>query len=129
MQLKGAGSWAVGDKCGRLRGHVLLRVTGFGAVEPLVQEGEDPVERCAGRVAGLVDEVDGEHGVCSGRDCERVAGRGVDLDSLEGVAESASQGLEACGGTAFVVAEPKPEHAQPVLSAFGDGRQVVAVQS
>ena len=42
-------------------------------MEPFIQEGEDAIECCAGRVAGFIDEVDGEHGVRSGWDAERVS--------------------------------------------------------
>lgn len=51
----------------------LRAAVGVRGMKPLIEEGEDAVECRAGRVAGFVDEVDGEHGVRSGRDAERVS--------------------------------------------------------
>jgi len=98
-------------------------------VHPLDEEGDDPVERGAGRVAGFVDEVDGQHRVRPGWDAERVAWRGVDLDALEGIAERASQGLEPLGGRYLVVGEAQPERAQPVPGPILDPVEVVGVES
>ena len=79
-------------------------------------------------MAGFVHEVDRQHGVRACRDSVRIAGRRVDLDALEGWTERPSQGLEPLGRTSLVVAEPEPEHAQPVLSTLGDGGGVTGIE-
>lgn len=77
-----------------------------------------------------------EQGVCWCRDRERVAGRGVDLDALEGVAESAAQRQEGISRTALVVAEPEPSTHSPfwarslmVLHSTGSSPSVVHLRA
>ena len=77
-------------------------------MEPFIQEGEDAVECRAGRVAGLIDEVDGEHGGRSSRDTERLSWRGVDLDALEGVAIGVSQRFEPLGRASLTLVNRGP---------------------
>jgi hypothetical protein len=49
-------------------------------------------------VTGLIDEIDGEHGMGSLADAKRVARGGVDLDSLEGVPQFPAKGPEPFRG-------------------------------
>jgi hypothetical protein len=93
-------------------------------MEPFIQEGEDAVECCAGRVAGFIDEVDGEHGWRSIRDTERVSWRGADLDALEGVAMGVSQRFEPLGRASLTLVNRSPEDTQSVARTFLGSREV-----
>ena len=65
--------------------------------QPFPEEGDDSVERGAGRVTRLVNQVDGQHGVRPRTDAKRIARRRVDLDAFERVAKGASQRFETSG--------------------------------
>jgi hypothetical protein len=61
-----------------------------------------------------VDQVDGQHRVRPGGDAVRVAGREVDLDPLEAIAQLTAKRGEPLAGAAPVGGEAQPEHAQPL---------------
>lgn len=56
----------------------------------------DAVQRRARGVAGLVGEIDGQHRVRACEDAVQVAGRGVDLDALEALAELTARRSDSC---------------------------------
>jgi hypothetical protein len=80
-------------------------------------------------MAGLIHQLDGQHRMRPGRDLVGVAGRGVDLDPLEGGAQLAAQRLEPLSRAAPIRREPQPEHAQHTAGALLDRRQVGGVQA
>ena len=86
-----------------------------GYVQALGEEGEHPVERVAGGVTGLVDEVLGEHRVRAARDAVRVALRRVDLHRDERVAELVAQRLEPLARHRGVLGEAQAHDARAVL--------------
>lgn len=99
-------------------------------VQALVEEPQDAVQGGPGRMASLIDQVDGQHRVRPGRDGVGVAGGGVDLDGFEGGAQLAAQGGEPLGRAAPIGGEPQPQQAQPTTAGAGlDLGQVGGVQA
>ena len=80
-----------------------LRHLATAVAEAIGEEREHTVERVAGGVTRLVDEVLGEHRVGAPRDAVRVALRRVDLHRDERVAQLAPQRVEARLGHRGVV--------------------------
>lgn len=72
----------------------------------------------------LVNEVDGQHGVCPRADAKRIAWRRVDLDALERVTKGSPQRFETSGRAALVVTEPKAQQRQAVLRSLPEPREI-----
>jgi hypothetical protein len=75
-------------------------------------------------VTWLVNEFDGQHGVCSRADAKPIAWRRVDLDALERVTKASPQRFETFGGTALVVTEPKAPAQTGRPSLVPDPREI-----
>ena len=78
--------------------------------QSILEERDHLVQRIVGGVAGLVDEMLGQHRMRVLGDPVRVALGRVDLDADEAVAELTSERLEALLRHELVVREPKTEH-------------------
>src|SRR5439155_17340069 len=89
-----------------------------GREQSLLEEGEHLAQRVARRLAGLVDEVVGEHRVGVGRVAVGVALRRVDLHADEAVAELVAQPLEALGRHDLVAGEAQADHARAGIDAL-----------
>src|SRR6185295_16915403 len=89
------------------RGAIPTSSASGAGVESIGEERQYPVERLAGRVTRLVDEVLGEDRVRAPRDPVRISLGGVDLDRDERIAERPPQRVEPRLGHRGIVGEPE----------------------
>ena len=134
-QLQAAGSDVVRMRAQRQFGQVFrlvaIDLADMGAAhrsadQLFAQEGQGAIERRPRRLAGLIDQVRGQHAV-RGAEAVRVGVLRVQRDAFEGSAEFLLQRLEAAGRAHEITVEAQAEDASTLVAHLGAAGETAAI--